>query len=73
MLIFHDFARFRFAKEKLQFNDAVVRYGTVTGAAAARSLGGQPLRARWRQDGLRRGRLFLHQPGAGFPSGLRQA
>jgi len=31
MLIFHDFARFRFAKEKLQFNDAVVRYGTVTG------------------------------------------
>jgi CO/xanthine dehydrogenase Mo-binding subunit len=31
MLIFHDFARFRFAKEKLQFNDAAVRYGTVTG------------------------------------------
>src|SRR5260370_22475777 len=31
MLIFHAFARFRFAKEKLQFNDAVVRYGTVTG------------------------------------------
>ena len=31
MLIFHDFARFRFAKEKLQFNDGVVRYGTVTG------------------------------------------
>jgi CO/xanthine dehydrogenase Mo-binding subunit len=31
MLIFRDFARFRFAKEKLQFNDAVVRYGTVTG------------------------------------------
>jgi CO/xanthine dehydrogenase Mo-binding subunit len=31
MVIFHDFARFRFAKEKLQFNDAVVRYGAVTG------------------------------------------
>jgi CO/xanthine dehydrogenase Mo-binding subunit len=31
ILIFHDFARFRFAKEKLQFNDAVVRYGRVTG------------------------------------------
>ena len=31
MLIFHDFARFRFAKEKLQFNDAVIRYGAVTG------------------------------------------
>ena len=31
LLIFHDFARFRFAKEKLQFNDAVVRYGAVTG------------------------------------------
>jgi CO/xanthine dehydrogenase Mo-binding subunit len=31
ILIFHDFARFRFAKEKLQFNDAVVRYGAVTG------------------------------------------
>jgi CO/xanthine dehydrogenase Mo-binding subunit len=31
LLIFHDFARFRFAKEKLQFNDAVMRYGTVTG------------------------------------------
>ncbi len=31
ILIFHDFARFRFAKEKLQFNEAVVRYGAVTG------------------------------------------
>jgi CO/xanthine dehydrogenase Mo-binding subunit len=31
MLIFHDFARFRFAKEKLQFNDKVIRYGAVTG------------------------------------------
>ena len=31
MLIFHDFARFRFAKEKLQFNDDVIRYGAVTG------------------------------------------
>jgi len=31
LLVFHDFARFRFAKEKLQFNDAVVRYGAVTG------------------------------------------
>ncbi|MBV8413453.1 MAG: xanthine dehydrogenase family protein molybdopterin-binding subunit, partial [Alphaproteobacteria bacterium] len=31
LLIFHDFARFRFAKEKLQFNDAVIRYGAVTG------------------------------------------
>ena len=31
ILIYHDFARFRFAKAKLQFNDAVVRYGAVTG------------------------------------------
>lgn len=31
ILIYHDFARFRFAKYKLQFNDAVIRYGTVTG------------------------------------------
>jgi hypothetical protein len=31
ILIFHDFTRFRFAKEKLRFNDAVIRYGTVTG------------------------------------------
>jgi CO/xanthine dehydrogenase Mo-binding subunit len=31
ILIYRDFARFRFAKEKLQFNDAVVRYGAVTG------------------------------------------
>ena len=31
ILIFHDFARFRFAKDKLQFNDAVIRYGAVTG------------------------------------------
>lgn len=31
MLIFHDFARFRFAEEKLQFNEAVIRYGAVTG------------------------------------------
>ncbi len=39
LLIFHDFARFRFAKDKLQFNDAVIRYGAVTGPLAARSLG----------------------------------
>ncbi|HEY4857596.1 MAG TPA: xanthine dehydrogenase family protein molybdopterin-binding subunit, partial [Xanthobacteraceae bacterium] len=31
ILIYRDFARFRFAKEKLQFNDAVIRYGAVTG------------------------------------------
>jgi CO/xanthine dehydrogenase Mo-binding subunit len=32
ILIYRDFARFRFAKYKLQFNDAVIRYGEVTGA-----------------------------------------
>jgi CO/xanthine dehydrogenase Mo-binding subunit len=31
LLIYKDFARFRFAKDKLQFNDAVIRYGEVTG------------------------------------------
>jgi CO/xanthine dehydrogenase Mo-binding subunit len=31
ILIYHEFACFRFAKEKLQFNDAVIRYGAVTG------------------------------------------
>jgi CO/xanthine dehydrogenase Mo-binding subunit len=31
ILIYQDFARFRFAKEKLQFNDAVIRYGAATG------------------------------------------
>ena len=31
ILIYHDFFRFRFAKEKLQFNDSVIRYGVVTG------------------------------------------
>jgi CO/xanthine dehydrogenase Mo-binding subunit len=31
ILIYRDFARFRFAKDKLQFNDAVIRYGEVTG------------------------------------------
>ncbi|WP_244066603.1 xanthine dehydrogenase family protein molybdopterin-binding subunit [Bradyrhizobium sp. Ce-3] len=31
ILIFQDFVRFRFAKEKLQFNDAVIRYGAITG------------------------------------------
>jgi CO/xanthine dehydrogenase Mo-binding subunit len=31
ILIYQDFARFRFAKGNLQFNDAVVRYGDVTG------------------------------------------
>lgn len=31
ILIFQDFARFRFAKEKLQFNEAIIRYGAVTG------------------------------------------
>jgi len=31
ILIYQDFARLRFAKEKLQFNDAVIRYDAVTG------------------------------------------
>ena len=31
ILIYRDFARFRFAKDKLQFNDAVIRYREVTG------------------------------------------
>jgi len=31
ILIFHDFARFRFAKDKLKFRDDVVRYGAQTG------------------------------------------
>jgi CO/xanthine dehydrogenase Mo-binding subunit len=31
ILIYQDFARWRFAKEKLQFNDAAIRYGAVTG------------------------------------------
>jgi CO/xanthine dehydrogenase Mo-binding subunit len=30
ILIFHDFMRFRFAKDRLQFNDAVIRYGAAT-------------------------------------------
>jgi CO/xanthine dehydrogenase Mo-binding subunit len=31
ILIFRDFVHFRFAKEKLQFNDANIRYGAITG------------------------------------------
>jgi CO/xanthine dehydrogenase Mo-binding subunit len=31
ILIFHDFARFRFAKDKLKFRDEVIRYGAETG------------------------------------------
>jgi len=31
ILVFQDFVRFRFAKERLQFNDAVIRYGAITG------------------------------------------
>ena len=31
MLIYHDFARFRFAKDKLQFHDEIIRYGAKTG------------------------------------------
>jgi CO/xanthine dehydrogenase Mo-binding subunit len=34
ILIYRDFARFRFAKYKLQFNDAVIRYGELTGPLA---------------------------------------
>jgi CO/xanthine dehydrogenase Mo-binding subunit len=34
ILIYRDFARFRFAKYKLQFNDGVVRYGEETGPLA---------------------------------------
>src|SRR5215813_9829562 len=31
ILVYRDFARFRFAKEKVQFNESVVRYGEITG------------------------------------------
>ena len=31
ILIYHDFARFRFAKDKLKFQDGIVRYGAQTG------------------------------------------
>jgi CO/xanthine dehydrogenase Mo-binding subunit len=31
MLIYHDFARFRFAKDKLQFRGEIIRYGAQTG------------------------------------------
>ena len=31
ILIYHDFARFRFAKDKLKFQDKIIRYGAVTG------------------------------------------
>lgn len=31
MLIYHDFARFRFAKDRLQFRDEIIRYGEKTG------------------------------------------
>jgi CO/xanthine dehydrogenase Mo-binding subunit len=31
ILIFHDFARFRFAKDKLQFREDVIQYGPVSG------------------------------------------
>jgi CO/xanthine dehydrogenase Mo-binding subunit len=31
ILVFHDFVRFRFAKDKLQFRDDVIRYGAETG------------------------------------------
>ncbi|WP_220271955.1 hypothetical protein [Crenobacter cavernae] len=31
ILIYHDFARFRFAKDKLQFHDEIIRYGNETG------------------------------------------
>jgi CO/xanthine dehydrogenase Mo-binding subunit len=54
ILIYQDFARFRFAKEMLQFNDAVVRYGEVTGTLQRDPLGLIPVRARRRQGRLRR-------------------
>ncbi|MGO4813088.1 xanthine dehydrogenase family protein molybdopterin-binding subunit [Cupriavidus sp. 2MCAB6] len=31
ILIYHDFARFRFAKDKLKFHDEIIRYGASTG------------------------------------------
>lgn len=31
ILIYHDFARFRFAKDKLKFHDEIIRYGEVSG------------------------------------------
>ncbi|SFI03246.1 CO or xanthine dehydrogenase, Mo-binding subunit [Collimonas sp. OK307] len=31
ILIYNDFARFRFAKDKLQFKDEIIQYGPVTG------------------------------------------
>ncbi|MBE1028521.1 xanthine dehydrogenase family protein molybdopterin-binding subunit, partial [Escherichia coli] len=31
ILIYHDFARFRFAKDKLKFREETIKFGAVTG------------------------------------------
>ena len=67
ILIYHDFARFRFAKEKLQFNDAVVRYGAVTGPLQRDPWGASRFVRVGGKTPLRRGRLFLRSSRAGLP------
>ena len=66
ILIYHDFARFRFAKYKLQFNDAVIRYGAVTGPLQRDPWGSVPLRSRRRQDAVRRGCFLPYEAGNGL-------
>jgi hypothetical protein len=72
MLIYHDFARFQFAKDKLPFRDDIIRYGDQTGP-----LERDPLRARGRRKLARRRHVLeleecadLSQHDAQAPAGM---
>ena len=72
ILIYHDFARFRFAKEKLQFSDAVIRYGAVTGPLQRDPWGASRFVRVGGKTGLRRGCFLPDRQAPIFPSGYRK-
>jgi hypothetical protein len=67
ILIFRDFVHFRFAKEKLQFNDANIRYGAITGPLHRDPWGRVPVCPGRREDALRRRCVFLPEGWADLP------
>ncbi|MEX0634039.1 hypothetical protein M8494_27100 [Serratia ureilytica] len=58
ILIYHDFARFRFAKDKLKFREEAIKYGAVTGPLGLVHLGQLPLCAGGGRSAVRRRSLL---------------
>ena len=66
ILIYHDFARFRFAKDKLKFREETIKYGAVTGPLE-RDPGAASAMCGWGRSTVRRRSLLQPEGHANLP------